>query len=458
MDPFSEQGAPGGAPVYSVSALNREIRDLLEHGFPSIWVEGEISNLARPASGHMYFSLKDAGAQVRCAMFRGRNSRLAFNVDNGLNVLVRARVSLYEARGEFQLLVEHMEQAGHGALQRAFEELKLRLAGEGLFAEAAKRAIPTLPRRIGVITSPTGAAIRDILSVLKRRFPAVPVRIYPTAVQGAEAAPQIVHMLELASQRADCEVLILARGGGSLEDLWPFNEEAVARAIRACRIPVISGIGHEVDVTIADFAADRRAATPTAAAELATPDAAELAARFAHGTANLARGLRRSLERTGTRLEHLGARLDRLHPGRRLLERSQRLDELDQRLAHAWRALLRQRRDRLGQLRAELRAQAPNQRLARLQEVRRGLRHRLFIAANAQLRAAGTRLAGTVRALEGISPLATLERGYAILSSPPGQTVITDVHKLGTGDLVGVQVARGRITARVESVEKEEKT
>lgn len=457
MNASSENTAPGGAPVYTVSALNREIRYLLEGGFPLIWVEGEISNLARPASGHMYFSLKDAGAQVRCAMFRGRSSRLSFKVDNGLKVLVRAKVSLYEARGEFQLLVEHMEEAGHGALQRAFEELKRRLAAEGLFEEAAKRPVPTLPRRIGVITSPTGAAIRDILSVLKRRFPAVPVRIYPTAVQGAEAAPRIVQMLELASQRADCDVLILARGGGSLEDLWPFNEEAVARAIRACQIPVISGVGHEVDVTIADFAADRRAATPTAAAEVATPDALELAARFAHGATNLARALHRGLERVSTRLKHLSARLDRLHPGRRLLERSQRLDELEQRLAYAWRALQRQRGDRLGQLRAELRAQAPDQRLARLQDARRGLQHRLQAAVQTQLRAAATRLAGTVRALEAISPLATLERGYAILSSPPGETVITDAGKLTAGELIGVQVAHGRLTARVETVEKEEK-
>ena len=251
--------------VYSVSELNQTIRGLLESEFPLIWVEGEISNLAQPSSGHMYFSLKDESAQVRCAMFRGRNQFLRFTPENGQKVVIRARVSLYEARGEFQLIAEHMEDAGAGALQRAFEELKARLAAEGLFDESLKQDIPELPTRIGVITSPTGAAIRDVLSVLQRRFPAIPVLVYPVPVQGDGAAEKIVATLQLASKRKDCDVLLLVRGGGSLEDLWSFNEEIVARAIVASEIPVVCGVGHEVDFTIADFAADVRAPTPSAA-------------------------------------------------------------------------------------------------------------------------------------------------------------------------------------------------
>ena len=258
--------------IFSVSRLVRETRSVLESSFPLLWIEGEISNFSRPASGHMYFSLKDEAAQVRCAMFRGKNIHLRFKPENGMHVLVRVRPTLYETRGDFQLLIEHMEEAGLGALQRAFEELKTRLGKEGLFDTRSKQSIPVLPKQIGVITSPTGAAIRDILSVLKRRFPAIPVLIYPTAVQGENAATEIASMIKLADQRKECDVLVLARGGGSIEDLWAFNEEVVARAIHACETPLIAAIGHEVDFTIADFVADQRAPTPSAAAELITPD------------------------------------------------------------------------------------------------------------------------------------------------------------------------------------------
>jgi exodeoxyribonuclease VII large subunit len=261
--------------VYSVSRLNREARVLLERGFGTLWLEAEISNFSRPSSGHWYFCLKDAAAQVRCAMFRQRNMLCAFTARDGQKVLVRARIGLYEPRGEFQLIVDHLEDAGLGALQRQFEELRARLAAEGLFATARKRPLPTLPKRIGVITSPTGAAVRDILHVLARRFPAVAVLIYPVAVQGAQAPAELVAALKTAAARQECDVLILARGGGSLEDLWAFNDEKLARAIVASPIPVISGVGHEVDFTIADFAADVRAPTPSAAAELVVPDAEE---------------------------------------------------------------------------------------------------------------------------------------------------------------------------------------
>src|SRR5580700_5001795 len=282
--------------VYSVSRLNREVRTLLERGFGMIWLEGEISNFSRPSSGHWYFSMKDAGAQVRCAMFRQRNMLCAFTARDGQKVLLRARIGLYEPRGEFQLLVEHMEDAGLGALKRQFDELAAKLAAEGLFAPERKRPLPALPKRIGVITSPSGAAIHDILHVLARRFAAIPVLLYPVAVQGAAAAAEIIAALALAGRRAECDVLILARGGGSLEDLWAFNDEALARAIVASPIPVITGIGHEIDFTIADFAADVRAPTPSAAAELVVPDAEEWLAAFVRLSTRLQRGMRRSLD------------------------------------------------------------------------------------------------------------------------------------------------------------------
>ncbi len=258
--------------IYSVSKLNREVRQLLESGIGQIWVQGEISNLARPSSGHWYFSLKDRDAQLRCAMFRARNGLCRFTPREGQAVIAYGRVSLYEPRGDYQLLIEHLDDAGLGALQRAFDELKARLAAEGLFATERKRELPLVPRRIGVITSPTGAAIRDVLHILARRFPAAAVLVYPVPVQGEAAAPAIVAALDLASARAECDVLILTRGGGSLEDLWAFNDERVARAILRCSIPVVTGIGHEIDFTIADFVADVRAPTPSGAAELVAPD------------------------------------------------------------------------------------------------------------------------------------------------------------------------------------------
>ncbi|HEU4485077.1 MAG TPA: exodeoxyribonuclease VII large subunit, partial [Povalibacter sp.] len=263
--------------VYSPTRLNREARTLLERGFPVLWIEGEMSNLSRPSSGHWYFSIKDEGAQLRCAMFRQRNLLARFTPRDGQVVLLRGRISLYEPRGDYQFLVDHIEEAGEGALRRRFELLKTRLAAEGLFATERKRPLPKHPARIGVVTSPSGAAIRDVLHVLRRRFCSIPVLIYPVPVQGAGAATQIAAAIRLASARADCDVLILARGGGSLEDLWSFNEEVVARAIAACTIPIVSGVGHEVDFTIADFVADLRAPTPSGAAELVAPDCKEWA-------------------------------------------------------------------------------------------------------------------------------------------------------------------------------------
>ncbi len=311
--------APAAAPpsreVFSISRLNREARALLERGLGSVWLEGEISNLSRPGSGHWYFSLKDAAAQVRCAMFRQRNLLVRFPVKDGAQVLARGRVSLYEARGEFQVVIEHLEEAGEGALRRRFEELKQKLQAEGLFDSQHKQPLPALPRRIGVITSPTGAAVRDILHVLRRRFPAIPVLVYPVAVQGEAAPREIVQALGLASARRDCDVLIVARGGGSLEDLWAFNDEAVARAIFACPIPVVSGVGHEVDFTIADFVADERAPTPSAAAERVVPDRAEWLRSLAATYRRMGLAMRRRLGDQRQALLLREQRLARVHPG-----------------------------------------------------------------------------------------------------------------------------------------------
>src|ERR1700688_3201780 len=347
----------GNRDIYSVSRLNREVRVLLERGFGALWLEGEISNLARPSSGHWYFSLKDATAQVRCAMFRQRNMLSAFAARDGQKVLVRARIGLYEPRGEYQLVIDHMEDAGLGALRRQFEQLAAKLAAEGLFAPERKRSLPALPKRIGVITSPSGAAIHDILHVLARRFAAIPVLLYPVAVQGAAAAAEIVAALNLAGRRAECDVLILARGGGSLEDLWAFNDEALARAIVASPIPIVSGIGHEIDFTIADFAADVRAPTPSAAAEIAVPDGEEWLASLARLAQRLQRGLLRRVEAQRERLRWLVGRAALVSPAARLSQQTQRLDDLDQRMSRALRqiltdcsSLLGERRSRLWQL------------------------------------------------------------------------------------------------------------
>src|SRR5271155_5032759 len=349
--------SPGVRPnrdVYSVSRLNREVRVLLERGFGSLWLEAEISNFARPSSGHWYFSLKDAAAQVRCAMFRQRNMLCSFTARDGQKVLVRARIGLYEPRGEYQLIVDHMEDAGLGALKRLFEELSARLNLEGLFAAERKRPLPSLPRRIGVITSPTGAAVRDILHVLARRFPAAAVLIYPVSVQGAQAAAEIVAAVESAGVRAECDVLILARGGGSLGDLWAFNDERLARAIVASPIPVITGIGHEIDFTIADFAADVRAPTPSAAAEIAVPDGAEWLISLSRLAHRLQRGLLRRLEAQRERLRWLIGRAALVSPSARLSPQTQRLDDLEQRMFRAQRQILADRRSALGERRSRL--------------------------------------------------------------------------------------------------------
>ncbi len=390
--------------VYSVSRLNREARALLESGLGTIWVQGEISNLSRPSSGHWYFTLKDRDAQLRCAMFRTRNTLARFVPKEGQLVLACGRVSLYEPRGDYQLLVESIEDAGLGALQRAFDELKARLAAEGLFAPERKRSLPSAPRCIGVITSPSGAAIRDILHVLARRFPAAAVLIYPTSVQGAAAAPALVAAIELATARTECDVLILARGGGSLEDLWAFNDERVARAIYRCPIPIVTGIGHEIDFTIADFVADLRAPTPSGAAQLVVPDASQWLHRLAQLAARFAAAVQRSLKSERGRIDALHRRLQQAHPRARLLQHSQRLDDLEARLERALQS---------------------------------------------HLKSSAARLDSAVRALQTVSPLATLGRGFAVLTRCADGALISSAAQLAAGECFDARLAEGSLRAKV---------
>jgi exodeoxyribonuclease VII large subunit len=438
--------------VYTVSRLNREARGLIEGGFPALWIEGEISNLSRPASGHLYFSLKDADAQVRCAMFRISAVRVRFPLRDGQKVLARVRVSLYEARGEFQLLVEHLEEAGEGALRRAFEELKTRLAAEGLFEQAGRRALPALPQRVGVLTSPAGAALRDVLHVLERRFPAVPVLIYPIPVQGAEAAPRIVRALRLAARRAECDVLILTRGGGSLEDLWPFNEEIVARAIRACPIPVVSAVGHEIDVTIADFAADLRAPTPSAAAELVVPDAATWLRQVQAASARLHRGGRSAVARARERCRWLAGRLAQQHPRAQLQQRAKRLDDLRLRLETAQGRTHERAHARWERARQRLRTASPAVRIERYATATAACTRALHERMQRRLERARTALAAAARALQGVSPLATLGRGYALLTDAEGR-ILRDARAAAPGTAIDARLARGRLRAIVQSHE-----
>jgi exodeoxyribonuclease VII large subunit len=480
--------------VYSVSRLNREVRILIERGLGVVWVEGELSNLSAPSSGHWYFSLKDRDAQLRCAMFRQRNMTVGFTPKAGQQILARGRVSVYEPRGDYQFIIEHLEEAGVGALKREFERLKAKLAAEGLFAAERKRSLPRFPRRIGVITSPTGAAIRDILHILARRFPPAAVLIYPTPVQGDAAIQCIVEALEVASARAECDVVIVARGGGSLEDLWAFNDERVARAIRASAIPIVSGIGHEIDFTIADFVADARAPTPSGAAELVVPDriaclealartierlsacmrrelrsvssrfdAASLRLKLTHPGVRLTQqaqrldeleqrltgAIRRELRTFASRFEGASLRLKVTHPGVRLLQQSQRLDDLDQRLAGAMRAALHSDRTRISEMFTRLVHQSPEHSV-REYRVRHGaLASRLDHAIKGCVSRSGHRLELAMRALNTVSPLATLGRGFALVSRVSDGALISDADAVAVGDEIEARLARGTLKARV---------
>lgn len=435
--------ATGTRTIYQVGELTGILRGLLEDALPRIWVQGEISNFSRPASGHWYFTLKDAQAQLRCVMFKGSNFYVKPQPRDGDQVLLRAQVSLYTARGDLQLICDHLEPAGEGALLRAFEQLKQKLAVEGLFDAKLKRPLPPAPRAIGLITSGTGAALQDMLTTLARRYPLGRVFLYPVPVQGAEAAPAIVKALAELPRRAPVDVIILGRGGGSLEDLWAFNEEAVARAIRACTVPVVSGVGHEVDVTIADFAADLRAATPTAAAERVSPNLADWIDRLRDLQLTLVATQERTLERRHERLTTIGARLRLLHPGRRLLERAQRLDELDQRLRLAAGHLRRRQDGQLAQAFQRLQAVSPLQLLRREQLRRHAMDLRLKQAASGILGDHRVHQLRLQALLQSLSPQAVLDRGYAIAQLANGD-VIRDASQLPAGTRYSLRLARGR--------------
>ena len=451
-NPFANDTTPV---ALTVSQLNRQARILLESHFDFVWVEGEVSNFAAPSSGHWYFALKDGSAQVRCAMFRNRNARLRFTPGNGDHIRLRCRVSLYEGRGEFQLIVEHMEQAGAGALHAAFERLKAKLLAEGLFDEARKRPLPDSISQLGVITSPTGAAIHDILTVLRRRCPGIAVSLLPVAVQGEDAARQIAAAIERANRwqregKVHFDALLVGRGGGSLEDLWAFNEEIVARAIAASELPIVAAVGHEVDFSIADMVADRRAPTPSAAAEMLSPDQREWLQRLQALETSLVRLIRRKLNDANIQLSHLRTRLK--HPGAQLREQSQRLDELEQRLVLAQRNLLRRRGSELALLQSRLLAGSPLPALRQLQTDTERLGQRLAGAMEHRLEQARSRLAHLAGMLDSLSPLGTLQRGYAIVTDSRGQ-VVRDASAVAVGDEVQARLASGRLGLRVTSTD-----
>ena len=437
--------SPLPAEILSVSALTRSVRDLLEHRYPLLWVAGEISNFVRAKSGHLYFSLKDEAAQVRCVMFRNRGQYLDWEPREGLRVEVRALVTLYEARGDFQLNVEAMRRAGQGALFEAFLRLRDKLDQEGLFDAAHKKPLPAYPRRIGIVTSLQAAALRDVLTTLARRNPSIPLIIYPAPVQGEGAAERLAAAIDAAARRKECDVLILCRGGGSIEDLWAFNDEGLARAIHACPIPVVTGIGHETDFTIAEFVADRRAATPTAAAELAAPARAELLADLRQFRQSLLRQMQFALDARAQRVDTLAGRLQ--SPADRLAACSARLGAARARLGAAF---------ALGTRNAEWRLSHAVRRLARAMPNLGVLQNRVSQLDTALRRATPQRLAALAEDLARLSlglahldPAAVLERGYAIVRRQDGSVVRASAG-LRAGDALELSFAHGGATARVE--------
>ncbi len=433
----------------SVSELNHQARHLLESSFMQVWVEGELSSFSRPSSGHWYFSLKDQKCQIRCAMFRGANQRIRTLPKEGDQIRIRGKVTLYENRGDFQIIVEHLEPAGLGPLQQAFEALKMKLQAEGLFDPARKKPLPVTPRHIGVVTSPTGAAIHDILTVLARRCPAIPVTLYPTAVQGQAATADIVNAIDRAQRHGVADVLIIGRGGGSLEDLWCFNEEAVARAIAGCSIPTVSAVGHEVDVTIADFVADLRAPTPSAAAEKISPDQSQWLRRLAEQQLRLGQSARRLLLRLDQQLGHLAARLR--DPRRELQDKAQRMDELDMRLNQAMNLKLQQQQLKTGHLAQRLGTQSPAKTLQNAGEQVQRLNERLNKAIRQNLRQQQEKLQLNAQTLNVVSPLATLGRGYAIVRDDKNR-IVRSADQLSAGQAISARFGQGNVSAEVTKV------
>ena len=458
--------------IYSVSRLNTEVRQVLESSFPLVWVEGEISNLSTPRSGHMYFSLKDEHAQTRCAMFRMKRQLLRFAPADGMKVLVRARITLYEARGDFQLVIDHMEPAGEGQLRQAIERLKNKLEKEGLFDPALKKDIPAMPATVGIVTSATGAAIRDVLHVFNRRFPAIQINVYPVPVQGENAAEKISDMLKLVEQRKENDLIIVTRGGGSLEDLMAFNDEQLARTIHGLQTPVISAVGHEIDTSISDFVADRRAPTPSAAAELASPDQQHVRNTIEKLFERLDSQQRQNTQLSHSNFAQLHRRLQALSPERQLQNKSQSIDLLEHRLHQLLERKMTQEKMRHSHVEASLLRLSPVNRLVQLKARFHGIRQRLIqLNPDKQLRQHREKLAlfehsmqrlvtqsidlkqkqfsASARMLESVSPLATLSRGYSITRDDSGR-IIRKASETQKGQLIETLLAKGSIRSRLE--------
>ncbi|MEZ0122590.1 MAG: exodeoxyribonuclease VII large subunit [Candidatus Reddybacter sp.] len=437
--------------IFSVSQLNRRARQLLETHLSLLWVDGEVSNLSRPASGHWYFTLKDDKAQIRCAMFRNRNRAVKFKLENGQQILIRGRVGLYENRGDYQLIAEHIEPAGLGELQRRFELLKDKLAEQGLFDAARKKELPLFPKHLGIITSPTGAALHDTLHVLKRRFPLLPVTIYPCAVQGNASVGEIVGAVQKANQHGECDLLIVCRGGGAIEDLWSFNEEAVALAIAASKIPIISGVGHETDTTIADFVADARAPTPSAAAELASPDGDELRQNLQAYDNWFQQRAKLTLFNAAQQLNALRKRLR--HPSDIINTHSQHLDHLEIRLHKAMERCLHKLQARMQQAQTRHQAQTPQRQLSKLTLQVDYLEERLSAAMEKILVERRQGMSSAIALLQAVSPLNTLERGYAIVQNKRGQ-IISHIANTHESDKVAVTLSDGVLHCLIEDIEQ----
>ncbi len=434
--------------IFTVSRLNAEVRMLLENEMGIVWLVGELSNFSAPVSGHWYFSLKDARAQVKCAMFKGNNRRVSFKPMNGNQVLVKARLSLYEPRGDYQLIIESMQPEGDGRLQQMFDELKMKLAGEGLFAQHLKKPLPENPKRIGIITSKTGAALYDILDVLKRRDPSLPIVVYPTMVQGEEAAFKIAQAIGRANSRNECDILIVGRGGGSLEDLWCFNHEIVARTIAASQIPIVSAVGHEIDVTIADFVADVRAPTPSAAAELVSRDNSHKAQTIIAKQRDLLNAWRHYNHQQKNTLNRLQFALEKQHPRYQLNKQSQRLDELQARLSRSISSKLQLLQVQLHRSQQSLSFHSPNKTIERSQYRLSNNKARLIQAIQQTLRDHRYKLALQAEKLDTVSPLSTLKRGYSITCDQQGK-VLTTSNQVKTGDTIVTRLIDGEIKSTV---------
>lgn len=443
--------------IFTVSRLNQTVRLLLEREVGQVWISGEISNFTQPASGHWYFTLKDDTAQVRCAMFRNSNRRVTFRPQHGQQILVRASITLYEPRGEYQIIVESMQPAGEGLLQQKYEQLKAKLAAEGLFDQQSKQPLPSPAHCVGVITSKTGAALHDILHVLKRRDPSLPVVIYPTAVQGEDAPGQIVRAIELANSRQECDVLIVGRGGGSLEDLWSFNDERVARAIFTSRIPIVSAVGHETDVTIADFVADLRAPTPSAAAEMVSRNQLELLRQLQSGQQRLEMAMDYYLANRTRRFTQLEHRLQQQHPQLRLARQQTVLERLRQRMTYAMDNQLKRSGQRQQRITQRLNQHSPQPRIHRAQNRVQQLEYRLAQLMSARLSATRERFGNTVTHLEAVSPLSTLARGYSVTTATDGN-VLKQTKQVKAGDVLTTRLVDGWIESEVKGVTVAKKT